>query len=75
MRAHYDRQVSEYDGLWTCRLNGTIGAGAFHIGIYDDTLPTSKINFFTRHITVLYYVKSVATLFTTCLMVNLLQFL
>ena len=21
------------DGLWTCRLNGTTGAGAFHVGI------------------------------------------
>ena len=32
-----------FDGLWTCRLNGATGAGAFHVGIYDDTPTTSKI--------------------------------
>ena len=36
---------TRFDGLWTCRLNGTTGAGAFHVGIYDDTPPTSKIFF------------------------------
>ena len=39
-----DREESKVDGLWTCRLNGTTGAGAFHVGIYDDTPNTSKIN-------------------------------
>ena len=34
---------SVFDGLWTCRLNGATGAGAFHVGIYDDTPTTSKI--------------------------------
>ena len=38
-----DREESVFDGLWTCRLNGATGAGAFHVGIYDDTPPTSKI--------------------------------
>ena len=28
-----DRNESEFDGLWTCRLNGATGAGAFHVGI------------------------------------------
>ena len=37
---------SEFDGLWTCRLNGASGAGAFHVGIYDDTPNTSKITSF-----------------------------
>ena len=31
------------DGLWTCRLNNETGAGAFHVGIYDDTPTTGKI--------------------------------
>ena len=34
---------SSFDGLWTCRLNGATGAGAFHVGIYDDTPNTGKI--------------------------------
>ena len=38
-----DRQESVFDGLWTCRLNGATGAGAFHVGIYDDTPTTGKI--------------------------------
>ena len=42
-RGANDRQESQFDGLWTCRLNGATGAGAFHVGIYDDTPPTSKI--------------------------------
>ena len=37
---------SEFDGLWTCRLNHASGAGAFHVGIYDDTPLTGKITFF-----------------------------
>ena len=32
------------DGLWTYRLNGTTGAGAFHVGIYDDIPTTGKIS-------------------------------
>ena len=43
MRGNDDRNESEFDGLWTCRLNGTTGAEAFHVGIYDDTHPTGKI--------------------------------
>ena len=43
-RGTNDRQESEFDGLWTCRLNGATGAGAFHVGIYDDTPPTGKIS-------------------------------
>ena len=42
-RGDTDRQESEFDGLWTCRLNGVADAGAFHVGIYDDTPPTGKI--------------------------------
>ena len=42
-RGANDREESEFDGLWTCRLNGATGAGAFHVGIYDDTPPTGKI--------------------------------
>ena len=42
-RGFNDRPESEFDGLWTCRLNGETGAGAFHVGIYDDTPPTGKI--------------------------------
>ena len=38
-----DRNESQFDGLWTCRLNGATGAGAFHVGIYDNTPPTGKI--------------------------------
>ena len=34
---------SVFDGLWTCRLNGATGAGAFHVGIYDDTPTTGKV--------------------------------
>ena len=30
------------DGLWTCRLNGAAGAGAFHVGVYDDSPSTSS---------------------------------
>ena len=37
---------AEFDGLWTCRLDGATGAGAFYVGIYDDTPPTSKITTF-----------------------------
>ena len=40
---HDGRDESRFDGLWTCRLNGTTGAGAFHVGIYDDTPPTGKL--------------------------------
>ena len=43
IRGTNDRQESQFDGLWTCRLNGATGAGAFHVGIYDDTPTTSKI--------------------------------
>ena len=43
MRGTTDLQESEFDGLWTCRLNGATGAGAFHVGIYDDTPTTGKI--------------------------------
>ena len=45
-RSTNDRDESQFDGLWTCRLNGTTGAGAFHVGIYDDTPPTGKISSF-----------------------------
>ena len=34
---------SEFDGLWTCRLNSVAGPEAFHVGIYDDTPSTGKI--------------------------------
>ena len=45
-RGTNDRDEREFDGLWTCRLNGATGAGAFHVGIYDDTPSTSsKITF------------------------------
>ena len=41
-----DNEEESVDGLWTCRLNGATGAGAFHVGIYDDTPSTSsKITF------------------------------
>ena len=43
MRGTDDREESEFDGLWTCRLNGATGTGAFHVGIYDDTPTTGKI--------------------------------
>ena len=33
-----------FDGLWTYRLDGEPGAGAFHVGIYDDTPTTGKIS-------------------------------
>ena len=42
-RGDVNRQESEFDGLWTCRLNGATGAGAFHVGVYDDTPTTGKI--------------------------------
>ena len=42
-RGVVNRQESEFDGLWTCRLNGATGAGAFHVGVYDDTPTTGKI--------------------------------
>ena len=45
-RGFNDRPESEFDGLWTCRLNGETGAGAFHVGIYDDTPLTSKNTLF-----------------------------
>ena len=48
-RGNNDREESSFDGLWTCRLNGSIGAGAFHVGIYDDTPPTGKITPLTSH--------------------------
>ena len=38
-----DKAESEFDGLWTCRLDGATGTGAFHVGIYDDTPTTGKI--------------------------------
>ena len=41
-RGTKDLQEPQFDGLWTCRLNGTTGAGAFHVGIYDDNF-SSKI--------------------------------
>ena len=41
-RGTEDREESEFDGLWTCRLNGATGAGAFHVGIYDDTPTTGN---------------------------------
>ena len=58
-RGTNDLSESEFDGLWTCRLDGATGDGAFHVGIYDDTPPTGKIlnYFFTRlnpHITILH---------------------
>ena len=43
IRGAQNRNETEFDGLWTCRLNGTTGAGTFHVGIYDDTPTTSKI--------------------------------
>ena len=48
MRGTVNRKESVYDGLWTYRLNGTTGAGAFHVGIYDDTPPTGKITLIFR---------------------------
>ena len=42
MRGTSNQDESFFDGLWTCRLNGATGAGAFHVGIYDDTPPTSS---------------------------------
>ena len=48
-RGTSDREETQFDGLWTCRLNGAIGAGAFHVGIYDDTHPTGKITPLTSH--------------------------
>ena len=30
-RGTNDREESQFDGLWTCRLNGATGAGAFHV--------------------------------------------
>ena len=46
MRGTHNRDERLFDGLWTCRLNGTTGAGAFHVGIYDDTPSTGKITSF-----------------------------
>ena len=43
MRGTDDRNEPQFDGLWTCRLDGATGAGAFHVGIYDDTPTTGKI--------------------------------
>ena len=40
-RGTNDRDERQFDGLWTCRLNGAV-AGAFHVGIYDDTPSTSS---------------------------------
>ena len=43
-RGTIDRgEESAFDGLWTCRLNGASNATAFHVGIYEDNPPTSKI--------------------------------
>ena len=42
-RGSIDKYESQFDGLWTCRLNGVTGAGAFHVGIYDDTPTTGKL--------------------------------
>ena len=42
MRGTYNNDDRGLDGLWTCRLNGA-GAGAFPVGIYDDSPSTSKI--------------------------------
>ena len=43
-RGTFNRDEASLDGLWTCRLNGGTGAGAFHVGIYDDTPTTGKFN-------------------------------
>ena len=65
MRGTNDRNESEFDGLWTCRLNGATGAGAFHVGIYDDTPSTSKINLdyflfrLTSHSKIIYYYQMI----------------
>ena len=45
-RGTNDQPESDFDGLWTCRLDGATGAGAFHVGIYDDTPSTGKITLF-----------------------------
>ena len=45
-RGFNDRPESVFDGLWTCRLDGATGAGAFHVGIYDDTPTTGKTTLF-----------------------------
>ena len=37
-----NRDERSLDGLWTCRLNGAAGAGAFHVGVYDDSPSTSS---------------------------------
>ena len=34
IRGRDDGDERGLDGLWTCRLNGATGAGAFHVGIY-----------------------------------------
>ena len=34
MRGTPNQDERVFDGLWTCRLNGITGAGAFHVGIY-----------------------------------------
>ena len=43
MRGRDGRDERGLDGLWTCRLDGATGTGAFHVGIYDDTPTTGKI--------------------------------
>ena len=41
MRGTNNNDDRGLDGLWTCRLNGAV-AGAFPVGIYDDTPNTSS---------------------------------
>ena len=43
MRGTPNQDERYVDGLWTCRLNCTTVAEAFHVGVYDDTPSTSKI--------------------------------
>ena len=45
MRGTLNQDERFFDGLWTCRLNGAAGAGAFHVGVYDDSPTSSKIAF------------------------------
>ena len=42
MRGTPNRDDRGLDGLWTCRLNGAAGTGAFHVGVYDDSPSTSS---------------------------------
>ena len=54
MHGTNDRDESSFDGLWTCRLNNATGAGAFHVGIYDDTTNTTgkiTLNHFLSRLT------------------------